>query len=95
MARLQLACVSVMKILSTFHYLPLLLLRTYIAITCPDLPDPQYGSVELTGNRVGDQANYECDKGFRLSGDSQRECLITGDWSGKAPTCVRKSQLIN
>ena len=61
-----------------------------VATKCPDLPDPRYGSVKLTGNRVGDKANYRCNSGFRLDGQSQRKCLVTGDWSGEAPTCVRK-----
>ena len=73
-----------------WHFCPV---KTFfsLAITCDDLPDPQYGSVTLTGNRVGAYANYECDFGFQLSGDSQRVCLSSGAWSGEAPTCVRKS----
>ena len=64
------------------------------AITCPDLSDPQYGSVSTTGNRVGDLANYECDSGFRLKGDLQRVCLSSGEWSGVPPTCARKFYVV-
>ena len=62
----------------------------HLAILCPVLDDPQYGAVETTDNRVGDVANYECNFGFSLEGDEQRECLISGDWSGEEPSCVRK-----
>ena len=60
------------------------------AITCPDLEDPQYGTVETTDNRVGDVANYECNFGFRLVGSSQLTCLVSGEWSDEVPTCERK-----
>ena len=63
---------------------------SHLAILCPDLEDPQYGSVSLSGNRVGDEAAYECDFGFELDGDSPRECLVSGNWGGDAPRCVRK-----
>ena len=62
----------------------------HLAITCDDLPDPTYGSVTLTGNRVGAYANYKCDYGFQINGDNQRVCLSTGKWSGAAPVCDRK-----
>lgn len=62
-----------------------------LAITCPSLQDPRYGSVSLTGNRVGDYANYQCDAGFTLEGDARRKCQVSGQWSGEVPSCVRKS----
>ena len=65
-----------------------------VAIVCPNLDDPLYGSVTLSGNRVGDTATYKCDAGFTLSGgDRVRTCGangVTGVWSGKAPVCIRK-----
>lgn len=60
------------------------------AIRCSDLENPDYGSVEQTGNKPGAKARYECDKGFKLVGDDKRECLYSGYWSGKAPACKRK-----
>lgn len=61
-----------------------------LAILCPELEDPENGFVETTDNRVGDVADYQCDYGFALEGDSQRACLLSGEWSGEAPTCVGK-----
>ena len=58
-----------------------------IIITCPDLYDPPYGSVNMTDNTPGSTAHYECDYGFKLVGDAYRECLYNGYWSGKAPVC--------
>ena len=61
-----------------------------IIITCPDLYDPSYGSVNMTDNTPGSTAHYECDYGFKLVGDAYRECLYNGYWSGKEPVCKRK-----
>ena len=37
---------------------------------------------------VGTSVRYACPLGFKLiNGDGERTCLITGRWSGKAPTC--------
>ena len=46
--------------------------------------------MSLSGNRVGDIATYECDFGFRLEGDEERSCDVSGEWEGEAATCVRK-----
>ena len=63
---------------------------SYIGITCPDLDDPRYGSVNVTGNTPGYTAHYECDYGYELVGGLYRECLYNGYWSGKEPVCKRK-----
>lgn len=47
--------------------------------------------MEVTGNKPGDKATYTCDYGFELSGNSQRVCQASGEWSGSDPTCERKS----
>lgn len=56
-------------------------------IECPKLPAPQYGSVSISGLRVGSTATYECNDGFTLVGATTRRCLSTGHWSGGAPSC--------
>ena len=63
------------------------------AIVCPDLDDPQYGSVRITTNRVGGKADYKCDNGFKLVGVQWRRCQANGKWTGEAPTCKRKKYL--
>ena len=62
----------------------------YTAIECNDLPAPKYGSVSVSGVRVGSIATYKCDDGFLLVGTTTRECLSNGHWSGNAPICNRK-----
>ena len=57
---------------------------------CEDLPYPDYGKVNQTGNHVGAKATYTCDYGYKLVGHSVRKCQYNGNWSGSAPECQRK-----
>ena len=59
---------------------------------CKDLDDPEYGEVWQSGTKVGSIAKYSCDKGFKLVGDSKRQCQYNGEWSGDEPVC-KKSEL--
>ena len=54
---------------------------------CGDLDDPRNGDVTVGGTRVGAKAVYRCDSGFKLRGDSVRQCQSNGRWSGNEPTC--------
>ncbi|KAI8481959.1 Sushi, von Willebrand factor type A, EGF and pentraxin [Branchiostoma belcheri] len=38
--------------------------------------------------REGEEVQYYCSPNYRLDGDSIRECLSTGSWSGMLPRCV-------
>ncbi|XP_078673300.1 complement component receptor 1-like protein isoform X1 [Branchiostoma floridae x Branchiostoma belcheri] len=38
--------------------------------------------------REGEEVQYYCSPNYRLDGDSIRECLPTGSWSGMLPRCV-------
>ncbi len=61
------------------------------AIYCPNyLPNPQYGSVKLSGYSPSHAAVYTCNKGYKLVGLSKRTCLYSGVWDGEAPICKRK-----
>ena len=65
------------------------LLLLYIHVECPLLPDPEGGSVVITGFTPGNVAIYSCaEPGTQLSGDSLRICEPTGVWSGSQPTCI-------
>ncbi|XP_064382161.1 sushi, von Willebrand factor type A, EGF and pentraxin domain-containing protein 1-like [Halichondria panicea] len=57
---------------------------------CPRLPTIRYGTVSISGRRIGSAASYECNNGFLLVGESTRHCLSSGDWSGEAPFCKRR-----
>ncbi|XP_011402452.1 PREDICTED: P-selectin-like isoform X1 [Amphimedon queenslandica] len=57
------------------------------SIFCPKLFAPRYGSVQQTGNTYGARAVYQCNDGFQLDGNTDRNCLLSGQWSGSTPTC--------
>ena len=55
---------------------------------CGALSNPVNGSVHYTaGTTFGQKANYSCNTGYRLVGDSTQTCQATGRWSGSVPTC--------
>ena len=60
------------------------------AVDCGPLDPPMDGSVTLTGTVFGSVATYSCNDGFGLEGEETRECQANSQWSGEAPTCVRK-----
>ena len=57
---------------------------------CPELDDLGNGSISVSSNFVGGSAYYRCNSGFRQSGSSYRTCLLSGEWSGTQPTCIRE-----
>ena len=57
-------------------------------VDCGNLTDPVNGSVTHTvGTTFGQTANYRCNTGYDLVGDSTRTCQATGNWSRSEPTC--------
>ena len=57
---------------------------------CPILGNQANGRVSHTGRTtVGQTANYTCNTGYDLVGNSTRMCEATGMWSGSEPTCQR------
>lgn len=71
-----------------YLYLRCAFLFLSIAINCPTLNDPLYGSIRYIGSGFGAIVRYSCDRGFNLVGDSSRICKSYGEWSGSDPTCV-------
>ena len=61
------------------------------AIQCELLEFPDNGQVVQVGNTLGATGTYSCFPGFLLSGDDIRICQKSGEWSGSAPTCERKT----
>ena len=51
---------------------------------------PMNGTVTSNGTLVTSVAEFTCDFGFELIGDSKRTCQPNGMWSNMVPTCARK-----
>ena len=55
---------------------------------CGPLPGPANGRVYHTaGTTFRQTANYSCNTGYTLVGDSTRTCQATGEWNASIPTC--------
>ena len=56
---------------------------------CGPLDQPCNGHVDSSGVLPGDVANYSCETGYELQGESSRTCLDNWEWDGIAPCCVK------
>lgn len=56
-------------------------------ISCPSLGPFSNGLTTVTGITYLSTANYSCNEGYRLVGQSTRECQSNKTWSGTKPTC--------
>ena len=57
-------------------------------INCGTLSNPANGVVQfLSSSTAGGEVVYVCDSGYEVVGDSGRECLCSGVWSGSEPIC--------
>ena len=64
-----------------------------VVIDC-GLPESlEGGSVHVTSTIFDSEAIYTCNSDRFLVGDRVRLCGITGTWSGRVPTCQRKSSV--
>jgi len=43
----------------------------------------------VPGRTIGSVANYSCDAGFTLQGNTVRNCTPDATWDGAEPTCTR------
>ena len=57
---------------------------------CGDIGDPQNGVVLFSSTTYNSVANFSCNTGYNLTGDTSRTCLSTGVWSGSEPNCTGK-----
>lgn len=65
------------------------ILPTCEQVFCPELPPTiSDGNVSVSARTVAATAEYKCNGGFHLIGNALRECLNTGEWSGKEPFCA-------
>ena len=61
---------------------------TCIVPICESLTAPVNGSVTQPGQALYmSTADYSCDTGYVIEGQSTRMCQVDGTWSGSAPTC--------
>ena len=51
---------------------------------------PMNGTVTSNGTYVTSVAEFTCDFGFELIGDTQRICQDDGTWTNMVPRCRRK-----
>ena len=49
---------------------------------------PENGAV-TDNTEIGSQANYNCEPGYYLYGDSSRTCQNDGNWTGIEPRCCK------
>ena len=62
-----------------------------------DLSDPLNGMVTVESVKVDSVATYTCDRAYTLVGQPTRTCVNNGTatmWSGKAPTCQCKQNML-
>ena len=65
-------------------------------VDCGDPGEPVNGTVQVVGNnREGSVANYDCNDGHLLIGESQRMCTSSDSiWSGVVPECQCKQWIM-
>ena len=64
---------------------------SFSALSCPNLSSPSNGNIALSSsNFVGSIATYSCNSGYKATFSSTRYCQADGQWSGGAPSCIRK-----
>ena len=61
------------------------------AIRCSSLSPPVNGSLSGSKFSYNKSVVYSCNRGYNLeNGNKIRTCLMSGHWSGKAPSCQRE-----
>ncbi|XP_049879785.1 uncharacterized protein LOC126376459 isoform X2 [Pectinophora gossypiella] len=54
---------------------------------CPELEQPEIGTVQVSGRLFGDKAVYSCPHGYHVVGLQSRSCQADGMWAGQPPAC--------
>lgn len=49
--------------------------------------EPKHGGITGKDYSFGKTVFYSCDNGFRLIGDRERKCMLSGRWTGAVPVC--------
>ena len=66
----------------------------YCIVDCGEPGIPSNGSVRYVDTLEDSVATYSCDFGFRLEGNSKRQCQSNAMWSGTVPTCIRELRML-
>ena len=61
----------------------------FAVVSCTSLSDPVDGVVTVETTVFNSQANYTCNPGFFLVGDSNRTCQADATWTGEQPDCEK------
>ena len=56
-------------------------------IMCEELVPPSNGTIIMQGYSYGQEAKFECDVGFVLTGSNKTKCTGPGIWSRPPPVC--------
>ena len=57
-------------------------------VSCGALSAPEHARVSTPeGTALGQRAEYSCEPGYELQGETARECQPNGGWSAAAPSC--------
>lgn len=64
---------------------------TVISVLCTAVPQPHNGHVTINNIDNIALANYTCDIGYTLVGETTLICQSGGTWSGPPPTCGKKN----
>ncbi|CAN9500487.1 unnamed protein product [Ophioblennius macclurei] len=70
--------------------------RCQKAVECPRLSRPDNGGVSCTDESLvfNTTCQFSCEAGFLINGLSTVTCGISGDWSGKIPSCANYKQAL-
>ena len=71
-----------------------IVLYWFVFIVCPQ-PNATTGSVMVPDEELyynGQTVVINCDKGFRLVGNTTLTCNASGEWFGEFPQCIREGE---
>ena len=57
-------------------------------VVCPVIRSILNGKISVDGFKFNRHAIYTCNEGYSLVGDTVRNCMENGTWSGKIPECL-------
>ena len=65
-------------------------MNIHIVIDCGDPGMPDNGVTTGTSTTLGSVVTHVCNVGFKLVGENERTCSVSGNWSAPLPVCEGK-----